>query len=138
MAVGQTLRCLLSVAILGLAMLAFAPPPAEAHAGHDHAAQGQPANDAKPERLIGCGIGGHATCLAETSPSARADHATGATRQRDCLGGCCTAGARSCCPLGLPPTNDIRPPPEPKLRRSVLVDTGDGIDPAAIPEPPRT
>ena len=144
MMVDRVLRHLLTVAILGLAALALVPAEVRAHAGHEHAARTKPVTEAPTAELlaataipsfhVGC------TSAGQLPPAASIDQATDNAAnagQPVCNGGCCAPGWMGCCPLGMPSMNDIQPPSGRRLQRAILAVAGDGIDPGALPEPPR-
>ena len=131
----------LTVAILGLALLALSPVGARAHAGHDQDAQAQAAPLTFQLRLPFTTAGGtpHSDCAAAVIwlRADGIDRSAGGEHHSVCLGGCCTPGSMSCCPISMPPTNDMRPPSVPRLHRAALADRGEGIEPDTPPEPPR-
>lgn len=138
-ATGMTRLCvthLLSAAVLALAMFAVASTPSAAHPRHNH----EPVS-ASIVSQDSIGSGARLAVCVEGEMAAPAV-ATAVTSERPdivafCRGGCCQPGWMSGCPMQMPGSNDVPLPPAARWRPAVIAVVGDGIDPKALPKPPR-
>jgi hypothetical protein len=129
------------VAILMIAVL-FVPTLAQAHAGHDHA----PPPIASVAQLETPDAGDLNVDLTLSNDDAavpgRAVVASASdfffVPNRTCHGSCCEKGSAGCCPVAAP--NAPASPAAPRIASGIgpfAIDVAPGIDPEAIPEPPK-
>jgi hypothetical protein len=144
---GHLLSRLLMAVTLVVAVLTFAPPGAQAHAGHSHGVH-QATYAAKP--VI------EPTAVArvlEIAPSAGQDELTigpnsgesgslltihGSKTPQSCPGGCCHSPGTGCCAAWFSAPLEIVVPPLGRSPFDAAVIGGAGITPGALPEPPKS
>ena len=150
----MTARAFPKVAVLAasflLALWAFAPTQALAHAGHDHGVvEGAPkpgpviqiAPSAEPVKGDGATSSpANESIIENVSVAASKALASGdmPAKSKSCPGGCCQSAGASCCAVSLlTALASIEPP----LGRSVFSTTarrGVGITPGALSKPPKS
>ena len=142
-------KILLLAASFLLALLAFAPVPAFAHAGHTHALGSEGGGRATPIASEAAAPSSHAVSRPSPSHTPAAtvrstDHPSslladfGKQDSQSCPSGCCQSVGATCCPAFLSSRVLLIAPPLGRSLYSELTDTGAGISPATLSEPPKS
>ena len=131
------------VRVMGAAIVLIAaylmPTVAQAHAGHVHAAPAAvaAATSASPDNSATAAKAAPYDAIAKTVAVLRADRSTQAPAR--CKGFCCGVNMSCCAPALAPEAATLVPLPAPS--RLVLIyqaPARPGIDPEALPKPPRS
>jgi hypothetical protein len=128
---------------LWLAWFALAPSTAFAHAGHNHPVISSKPSQALPDQKPASVPIAHDRHLqtgefvTSRSLSGLFTSNSAAEKSKGCTNGCCQAAGPSCCPLFFTDLPSQIEPSGAILYFPRLTDRGAGIQPGALPEPPR-